>query len=81
MAELRVKVRQVRDEALDVRSFELVHADGGALPAFAPGSHIDVHAAQGLVRQYSLCSPPGETASYLIAVKKEPVSRGGSRSA
>lgn len=79
MAELRVKVKQVRDEALDVRSFELVRADGGALPAFAPGSHIDVRAAEGVVRQYSLCSPPDETASYLIAVKKEPASRGGSR--
>src|SRR5712671_5580685 len=79
MAELRVKVKQVRDEALEVRSFELVHADGGALPAFTPGSHIDVHVADGLVRQYSLCSPPGETASYRIAVKKEPASRGGSQ--
>lgn len=79
MAELTVKVRQIRDEALEVSSFELVHAAGGVLPAFTPGSHIDVHIAEGLVRQYSLCNRPDETASYLIAVKKEPGSRGGSR--
>lgn len=73
-----VKAKRLRQEALEVKSFELVRADGGALPAYTPGSHIDVHIEPGLVRQYSLCEPPGKTESYLIAVKNEPQSRGGS---
>jgi len=78
MGKLTVTVRAVRDEALDVRSFELVAAEGSALPPFTPGSHIDVEVAPGIVRQYSLCSDPRETDRYLIAVKREPASRGGS---
>jgi len=79
MGELTVTVRAVRDEAADVRSFELVSADGGALPPFTAGAHVDVHVAPGLVRQYSLCNDPRETDRYLIAVKCEPASRGGSK--
>jgi vanillate O-demethylase ferredoxin subunit len=78
MGKLTVTVRAVRDEAQDVRSFELVAADGGALPPFTPGSHIDVEVPPGIVRQYSLCNDPRETDRYLIAVKREPASRGGS---
>jgi vanillate monooxygenase ferredoxin subunit len=78
MRGLTVAVRTVRDEALDVRSFELVAADGGALLPFRPGSHIDVEVAPGLVRQYSLCNDPRESDRYVIAVKREPASRGGS---
>ena len=79
MGELSVRVQAVRDEALDVRSFALVAADARPLPAFAAGSHIDVHVAPGLVRQYSLCGDSADTARYQIAVKREPASRGGSQ--
>src|SRR3546814_15101695 len=34
--------------------------------------------ANGLVRQYSLCNVPGETDLYLIAVLRDPNTRGGS---
>ena len=81
---LAVRVSKIRDEAIDIKSFALVSVDGKPLPAFIAGSHIDVHAADGIVRQYSLCNgPAGDAASglpdhYLIAVKKEAASRGGS---
>lgn len=75
MKELRVRVKRIKDEAAEIRSFELVRADGGILPAFTPGSHIDVHIADNLVRQYSLCNRPDKRQSYLIAVKREPASR------
>ena len=78
MGALTVRVARVLDEAVDVRSFELRGADGGALPPYTPGSHVDVHAAPGIVRQYSLCGDPRETDRYLIAVKREAASRGGS---
>ena len=79
MSGLTVRVLRIRDEAQDVRSFELERADGAPLPPFAAGSHIDVHIAPGLVRQYSLCNDPAEAGRYQIAVKREPASRGGSQ--
>jgi vanillate O-demethylase ferredoxin subunit len=65
--------------AREVRRIELVRADGLPLPAYAPGSHVDVHLGAGLVRQYSLCGDASDAAAYTIAVKLEPASRGGSR--
>ena len=76
---LQVRVARKKQEALDICSFELVPADGGTLPRFTAGSHIDVHTPAGLVRQYSLCTTPDADGAYWIAVKKEPESRGGSK--
>jgi len=73
----RVRVVDIRRETADIVSLELVSADGAPLADYAPGAHIDVHVAPGLIRQYSLYEPPGST-SYFIAVKHEAQSRGGS---
>ncbi|MDB5798173.1 MAG: oxidoreductase/oxygenase, vanB family [Paucimonas sp.] len=75
---LSVIVKRICPQAADILSFELVPAGAEALPACTPGSHIDVALADGIVRQYSLCNGPGEDGGYIIAVKREPVSRGGS---
>lgn len=75
---LQVRVQQIVQETPEVRSFLLVPTDGNALPAFSAGAHIDVHLPGGLVRQYSLCNGPKDTQGYVIAVKREPASRGGS---
>ncbi|GAA3905349.1 PDR/VanB family oxidoreductase [Streptomyces lacrimifluminis] len=65
-----------------VVSLTLRRPDGGALPAWTPGAHIDVllDGADGgtLIRQYSLCGHPAERAAWQIAVLREPQSRGGS---
>lgn len=73
-----VRIVRKMAEALDICSFELADPDGAALPAFSAGSHIDVHLAPGLVRQYSLCNAPEETHRYLIGVLRDANSRGGS---
>lgn len=78
-ATLRVRVAHKAIEALGICSFELVPVDGGTLPAFSAGSHIDVHLPTGPVRQYSLCNATGESHRYLIGVLKDPGSRGGSK--
>ncbi|WP_408406588.1 PDR/VanB family oxidoreductase [Paraburkholderia sediminicola] len=57
---------------------ELVCPSGQALPAFAPGAHIDLHLPGGLVRQYSLCNSPLDRTVYRIGVLLETCSRGGS---
>lgn len=74
-----VRVARKRAEALDICSLDLVAEPGHCLPAFSAGAHIDVHLAPGLVRQYSLCNPPGETDRYQIAVLRDASSRGGSQ--
>jgi vanillate O-demethylase ferredoxin subunit len=71
-------VARKHQEAQDICSLELEPLDGAALPAFTAGAHIDVHLPNGLVRQYSLCNTPGETQRYVIAVLRDPASRGGS---
>ncbi|HEX5686792.1 MAG TPA: PDR/VanB family oxidoreductase [Ideonella sp.] len=74
---LDVRVAAKATEALDICSFELVAVDGKPLPAFSAGSHVDVTIG-GLTRQYSLCNDPAETHRYLIAVLRDPATRGGS---
>jgi vanillate O-demethylase ferredoxin subunit len=73
-----VRIARKTVEATEICSFELVAVDGQALPAFSAGSHVDVHLGGGLTRQYSLCNDPAETHRYLIAVLRDPNSRGGS---
>jgi vanillate monooxygenase ferredoxin subunit len=77
-ATLAVRVARKTVEAIDICSFELVAADGRALPAFSAGSHVDVELPGGLTRQYSLCNDPSESHRYLIGVLKDPATRGGS---
>lgn len=77
---LKVMVSRVDDVAADIKSYELV-ADGDAsLPAFEAGAHVDVVTPSGLTRQYSLCNDEQERHRYVIGVKREPQSRGGSTS-
>jgi vanillate O-demethylase ferredoxin subunit len=76
---LKVRVRLIRGEAADIKSFELVSAHGQPLPPFTAGAHIEIWLDGGLVRHYSLCNAPGTGDAYVIAVKREAASRGGSR--
>lgn len=75
---LSARITALRDVADDVRLFELVAADGAALPSFQAGAHIDIDLPDGMMRQYSLLNAPSDRARYVIAVAREPASRGGS---
>ncbi len=55
-----------------------VRGEGQALPEWAPGAHIDLVLPSGRVRQYSLYGDPADSASYRVAVLREPDGRGGS---
>lgn len=79
MSTIDVLVARKAHEAEGICSYELASADGAPLPPFEAGAHIDVHLDGDLVRQYSLCNAPGETARYLIGVLHDAASRGGSR--
>jgi ferredoxin-NADP reductase len=67
-----------RDAADDVVELTLAAADGGPLPTWKPGAHIDLHLAGELTRQYSLCGDPGQGHTWRIAVLREKAGRGGS---
>jgi ferredoxin-NADP reductase len=57
----------------------LADPDGGDLPEWTPGAHIDLLMGPSLVRQYSLCSSTANSAEWRIGVLLDPDSRGGSR--
>lgn len=73
-----VRVTSRKEEALDIVSLEL-RSEVGSLPRFSAGAHIDLHIKPGLVRQYSICNHPSENDRYLLAILRDPNSRGGSR--
>lgn len=73
-----VQIRQIRQEAQDIHSFELVAADGGLLPGFEAGAHVDLDLPAGMRRSYSLYGAPGERRCWRIAVKREAAGRGAS---
>ncbi|WP_413725697.1 PDR/VanB family oxidoreductase [Sodalis sp. RH16] len=79
MEKLAVFVDALSRQGEHCIAVRLTPEPGKSLPAWEAGAHIDLHLANGLIRQYSLTGPPGETDHYLICVKNERDSRGGSR--
>ncbi|MBZ9727171.1 2Fe-2S iron-sulfur cluster binding domain-containing protein [Mesorhizobium sp. CO1-1-11] len=77
-AALRVTVARKWQAADGIAGFEL-RPIKGLLPTFQPGAHIDVHMPNGEIRQYSITNGPGETDSFVIGVKLERDSKGGSK--
>ncbi len=75
---LRLKIIQADAMTKDITYYRLAAHDGGELPAFSAGAHLDVVVAPEFFRQYSLCSDPAERSHYDIAVLRETDGRGGS---
>jgi ferredoxin-NADP reductase len=76
---LRLRIKSATWEAPDILSYELGPLEGGELPPFTAGAHIDITLPSGLVRSYSLINPQSERHRYVIAVQKDRASRGGSK--
>ncbi len=80
--ELRVVVTTKTPVADGVMSFEFAPiatpGEPAVLPTAQPGAHIDVQLPNGLIRQYSLTNRSGDQERYVIGVKLEPESTGGS---
>jgi ferredoxin-NADP reductase len=64
--------------APDVVALTLSDPEGGLLPSWTPGGHIDVALPSGRRRQYSLCGQPGRRTDYRIAVRRIAGGGGGS---
>jgi ferredoxin-NADP reductase len=75
---LRAVITKRQLVAPDVVALTLADPDGGLLPSWTPGGHIDVQLPSGRRRQYSLCGPPGRRTDYRIAVRRIADGGGGS---
>ncbi|SEJ61206.1 vanillate O-demethylase ferredoxin subunit [Sphingobium sp. AP50] len=77
--QMRARLKNIRWEAEGINSYILEPVDGGLMPAFEPGAHVDVQLSAGLARSYSLVNDPAIRGYYEIAVHHAIDSRGGSR--
>src|SRR5262245_4281314 len=77
---IEVRLTAIRYAARDTNLFEFRRPDGQPLPPYEPGAHVDMHLPNGLVRNYSLTVAKPDPAAYTFGIKRDPASRGGSRS-
>ncbi|RPH44399.1 MAG: 4Fe-4S dicluster domain-containing protein [Burkholderiales bacterium] len=73
-----VVLRRREEMAADLARYELVAVDGGELPAWDAGAHVDVVVAPEYLRPYSLAGDPADRSRYVLGVLREPKGRGGS---
>jgi ferredoxin-NADP reductase len=76
---LDLRLTAISFGADSIHLFELQAPDGACLPPFTAGAHIDLQLPNGTMRQYSLCNPQSERHRYVVGVKRDPASRGGSQ--
>ncbi|MDL4821480.1 PDR/VanB family oxidoreductase [Actinomadura opuntiae] len=69
--ETEVVVQERTDLAEGVVGLTLRAADGGVLPSWRPGAHVDLLLPGGLERQYSLCGDPADERAWRLGVLKE----------
>ncbi|MBF6498701.1 PDR/VanB family oxidoreductase [Nocardia cyriacigeorgica] len=75
---LVVTERRIEAHDTEVISLVLRAPDGGELPAWRPGAHLDLELPSGRLRQYSLCGDPADSHVYRVAVRRIPHGGGGS---
>jgi vanillate O-demethylase ferredoxin subunit len=80
---VNLRVTDIRDEAVGIRSFDLRDPGGADLPPFEAGAHVGVTVelpdGRAAERHYSLLGDPRDRNRYRIAVLLEAEGRGGSR--
>lgn len=78
-AEFDLLLTAKRTAADGVIVLTLRDPDGGLLPPWEPGAHVDLLLRPDLIRQYSLCGDPADRSTLQVAVLREVDGRGGSR--
>ena len=63
----------------DVTKYEFSAIDGGDLPEWTAGGHLDIVVAPEFLRQYSLSGDPADRSVYQIGVLREDLGRGASK--
>jgi tetrachlorobenzoquinone reductase len=72
------RLAEITAVAKDTNLYTFRRAEGGPLPPYKPGAHIDLHLPNGMIRQFSLCAPNTDPDSYVVGIKRDAASRGGS---
>ncbi len=78
MQTLDLRVARRRTAAEGVVELTLTDPAGGSLPAWTPGSHVELLLRPGMSKHYSLCGNPADRSSWTVAVLRERNGRGGS---
>lgn len=73
-----VRLTRIEYAARDTSLYAFEPLDRGLLPGAKPGAHIGLRLPNGIERQYSLVETGAELKRYVIGVKRDPASRGGS---
>lgn len=76
----QVTVTERRDLTPTISEFVLKPAPGDNLPPIFAGAHVTLRTPSGAMRRYSVVNPDMTPENYVIAVKREVESRGGSAS-
>ncbi len=76
---IRMRLTAIRWASPGIHSYEFRPVSGAPLPEHTAGAHVDLHLGNGMVRQYSLLNAPGERHRYVVGIKRDAQSRGGSR--
>ncbi len=76
---IRVEVACVEAMSEEISKFTLRRADGGALPTWQAGAHLDIAVSPEFFRQYSMSGDPKDRSVYEIGVLREDAGRGGSK--
>ena len=76
---LPLVLKMIRLAARDTNLYGFARADGGPLPAAEPGAHVGLFLPNGMERQYSLVSTGSHLTEYVVGIKRDAGSRGGSR--
>ena len=78
-AKIRVRLSAIQYAARDTHLYEFTRLDGAPLPDVEPGAHIGLHLPNGMMRQYSLVYSGAAPSRYVVGIKRDANSRGGSR--
>ncbi|MBD0022306.1 2Fe-2S iron-sulfur cluster binding domain-containing protein [Gordonia pseudamarae] len=75
---VRIIDRAVVAKDENVVALTFAAPDGGPLPRWYVGAHLDLLLPSGRMREYSLCGDPADRSTYRIAVRRIPGGGGGS---
>ncbi|WP_373635609.1 2Fe-2S iron-sulfur cluster-binding protein [Yoonia sp. SS1-5] len=76
---MQVVISKVEKMADGVTKYEFRALDGGLLPPWQAGAHLDIVVAPDYLRQYSMSGDPADRSKYQVGVLREDEGRGGSK--
>lgn len=76
---IAARLSKVEQMSAGVTKYEFAAWEGGDLPEWTAGAHLDVVVTPEFLRQYSMSGDPADRGTYQIGVLREEGGRGGSK--